>query len=66
MFSIISLYDKVSKAKKEEVKKEIAEQRKCNYCISPIEENASRCPFCTSDLTETSSNNNNNSNNVIN
>lgn len=34
-------------------KKPAKEPRKCPYCLQPIDDKATRCPHCTSQLTET-------------
>jgi large conductance mechanosensitive channel len=34
-------------------KKAVKESRKCPFCKQPIDDEATRCPHCTSELTET-------------
>ena len=50
IFLLVKLMNKiVSAGKKQEVK---TPARKCQYCMTEIDVNATRCPACTSDLGE--------------
>lgn len=51
IFSLIKLLSKVSElGKKEEAQEVMAKAKKCRYCCSEIDLEATRCPHCTSQL----------------
>lgn len=50
-FSIFMVIRQINKlSKKEEVKEEAPTTKKCSYCYTDIDINATRCPHCTSHL----------------
>lgn len=49
-FAVFMVVKALKRMEKEEVKAPVAGVRKCPYCYSSIDEHATRCPNCTSDL----------------
>lgn len=49
-FAVFMVVKTLKRMEREEVKAPAAAVRKCPYCFSTVDEHATRCPYCTSEL----------------